>query len=56
MFTMASLFTKDDSGKEYNVDYEEAHKFFLNALDIMEWIREIDSEIAEQLKCFIEIK
>lgn len=46
---------KDDGDTEHIVDYEKSHKFFLAALDVLEWMREIDANIAEQLKCFIDI-
>lgn len=47
-------FYKDDSNTEHNVDYQKAHKFFLSTMEVMEWLRNIDSAIAEELKCFID--
>lgn len=49
-------FYKDDSGTKHNVDYEKAHKFFLSVIDVMEWLRNIDATIAEDLKCFIDTR
>lgn len=46
---------KDKEGNECITDYSKAHEFFITTIDVMEWIREIDITIAEQLKCFIDI-
>lgn len=49
-------FYKDDSGAKHNVDYKKAHQFFLSVIEVLEWFRNIDATIAEQLKCFIDTR
>ncbi|MFQ5964251.1 MAG: hypothetical protein ACE5KZ_08215 [Candidatus Scalinduaceae bacterium] len=46
---------KDKKGEKCITDYNKAHEFFLTTIDVMEWIRKIDSSIAEKLKCSIGI-
>lgn len=43
---------KDDTGTVHNVYYKEAHSFFFNAADVMNWLRSIDPDIADLLKWF----
>jgi len=47
---------KDDNGTEHSVDYEKAHNFFLATMEVLEWLKNIDAVIAEQIKCFIDIR
>lgn len=49
-------FYRDDSGTEHIVDYEKAHQFFLSVMQVLEWFRNIDATISEQLKCFIDTR
>ena len=49
-------FYRDDSGTDHIIDYKKSHGFFLAAIDVLEWMRKIDVTVAEQLKCFIDIR
>jgi len=46
----------DDSGTKIKVNFEKSREFFWVSLDVFEWVRKIDANIAEQLKCFIDLK
>ena len=49
-------FYKDDSGTKHHVEYEKARNFFTSVIEVMKWLRNIDTPIAEKLKCFIDIQ
>ena len=49
-------FYKDKHGVVCSVDVERARRFFLSAVEVMEWLRNIDSAIADTLKCFIDTR
>lgn len=40
---------KDDSNSKHVVDFKKSHHFFLAALDVLNWIRKIDTAIAEKI-------
>lgn len=46
----------DKHGAACQVDAEKANRFFLSASEAMEWFRNIDSTIADELKCFIDTR
>jgi hypothetical protein len=45
---------KNDGGIKQIVDFEKSHEFFLSALSVLNWIRKIDTNIAEQLRYFVD--
>jgi hypothetical protein len=47
-------FYNDKHGAVCFVDIERARRFFQSAIEIMEWLRTVDSPTADKLKCFID--